>query len=148
MYHLRMTEEVKSCFSTCFLSILPFQKIHGKASAAAAGATVNFRAGTMLRLCRRGHCSPERLLRASLICSHRMLLPLLGASSKTQRAYFWDSKSCPLQTHRLRLIDQLKVHVNYRENTFSFLFNHRGSFSPSHFLEHNFLTGYKFYLCS
>lgn len=84
MHHLRMPEEVKSNFSTCFLSILHFQKTHGKA-AAAAGVTVNSRAWTMLRLCHRGHCSPERLVGAGPSCSQRMLLPLLHASSKTQR---------------------------------------------------------------
>lgn len=79
-----MPEEVESCFSTCFLSILPFQKTRGKAAAAAAGVTVNFRAGTMLTLCHRGHCSPERFLGAGLNCSQRIFLRLI-ASSKTQR---------------------------------------------------------------
>lgn len=71
-----------------FFYMFPFHitssKSHGKA-AAAAGVTGNFRAGTMLRLCHRGHCSPERFLGAGLTCSQRMLLPLFCASSKTQR---------------------------------------------------------------
>lgn len=84
MYQLRMPEEVKSCFSTCFLSVLHFRKPHVKATAA-AGVIVNFTVGTMLRLCHRGHCSPERLLGAGLNCSQWMLLPLFCATSRTER---------------------------------------------------------------
>lgn len=149
MYHLRMPEEGKSCFSTCFLSILPLQKAMAKQQQ----QQLELQGISGRERC--WDCAIEGTAPlkdswepASPAPRGCFSLSSVPAAKHRERAYLWDSRSCPLQPHRLRLINLMKVHLNYRENTFTFLFNHRCSFSPSQFLEHNFLTGYKPYLCS